>query len=118
MILCLVLPSFSQISININLLIVCMEAKKIKMSLHRSHGDVEEIKTSYAPPNSDAQNASNIELLEYPSYDDFLQSSSAVTSTNLNRTNQFHRKTFMLKCGLALQTRLLTGGWESCWPSY
>lgn len=42
--------------------------------------------TSDALPNVDAQNTGNIELLEYPSYDNFLQSSSAFAVRNLNRT--------------------------------
>lgn len=41
--------------------------------------------TSDALPNVDAQNTGNIELLEYPSYDNFLQSSSAFAVRNLNR---------------------------------
>ena len=56
------------------------------MSLHRSHGEVEEVMTSYALPSSDTQKASNIELLKYPSYDNSLQLSSAVTARNLKRS--------------------------------
>ena len=47
--------------------------------------------TSYALPSSDAQKASNIEPLEYPSYDNSLQLSSAVTARNLKRSTSRER---------------------------
>lgn len=71
------------------------EGLRIKTSLHRSHGDVEEGEIFFTPPSSDVQNASNIELLEYPSDNNSLQSSPAVAATHPKKSTskeKFHVK--------------------------
>ena len=55
------------------------------MSLHRSHGDVEDVRTSSVLPNPDAHKADNVELLEHPSYENSLQFKSGVTTRNRGR---------------------------------
>lgn len=74
------------------------------MSLHRGHGDdVEEVTTSDALSSSDAQRASTIELVEYPSspahrlsHDNSLQSSSALTAGNVKRSTSRERRSVNL----------------------
>lgn len=53
------------------------------MSLHHSHGDIEDARTSYILANPDATD--NVELLEHPSYKNSLQSNSGVTTRNRGR---------------------------------
>lgn len=50
------------------------------MSLHRSHGDVENAQTSCTLSSSDAHLDSNIEVLEYPCDDNSPQSTSFTTA--------------------------------------
>lgn len=56
------------------------------MSLHRGYIAVQEVETPGAQATFDVHNASNIELLEYPSYNNSLQSSSAVTAANMKKS--------------------------------
>ena len=56
------------------------------MSLHRTHGDAEELRISSALLNPDAQKAPPVELLEYSSDQNSLRPSSAVTAENDKRT--------------------------------
>ena len=79
------------------------------MSLHHSHGDIEDARTSYILANADA--ADNVELFEHPSYKNSLQSNSGVTTRNRGRPP--YGKGFMLLSGLASLTPSLTGGRES-----
>ena len=58
------------------------------MSLHRGHDDIEEIKTSYALPRSDAQKASNVELLEDLSDNCFLSGSTIISRNNRSSTSR------------------------------
>ncbi len=57
------------------------------MPLDRGHGEVVELETSHALPRSDAQKASNIELLEVPCNDNSRQCNSAVATANLKRSS-------------------------------
>ena len=53
------------------------------MSLHRSHGDIEDVRPCSILPNPDA--ADNVELLEHPSYKNSLQFKSGITTRNRGR---------------------------------
>ncbi|KAL8719255.1 MAG: hypothetical protein Q9225_003714 [Loekoesia sp. 1 TL-2023] len=61
------------------------------MSLHRTHGDVEEFRISSALLNPDAQKAPQVEPLEYSSYENSLRSSSAVIARNDKRSTSQER---------------------------
>lgn len=71
-----------------------METER-RISLHRGYDDVEQVMTSYALPRSDAQKASNVELLEDPSFDNSLQSSSTVIARNNKRSTS--RAKFLIR---------------------